>query len=146
MKINEGPRIAQEKISPAKQRTGQEKAVFQDLLHKHETRMTSEQLTRLMSEIERQGHRLAQLQTSRELGLYKKLIKQLMEEAVRHGIGLENRTSFGARGRERRLKLLRQLDKKLLELTETVLSEQKKSIDLLDQIGEIRGILLNLYF
>ena len=35
--------------------------------------------------------------------------------------------------------------KNLVEFAEEILNEEKESIDLLDKIGEIKGLLINLY-
>ncbi|MDY0394833.1 DUF327 family protein [Virgibacillus halophilus] len=37
------------------------------------------------------------------------------------------------------------MDEKLVKLTEDVLDQEKKTVDLLDTIGEIKGLLVNIY-
>ncbi|WP_279401737.1 DUF327 family protein [Piscibacillus salipiscarius] len=43
-----------------------------------------------------------------------------------------------------KLTLIKQIDDNLIQLTEDLLNEQKSSIEILDVIGEIKGLLLNL--
>ena len=50
------------------------------------------------------------------------------------------------RGRSRLYKIVKQVDAELLRLTDELLSDQAPTIDLLARIGEIRGMLINLYF
>lgn len=146
MKINQGMRVSQDPVKTNVAHKNSDQLSFQDMLKQQNTRMTVEQMSRLLSEIETQGQRLNRLRTARELKSYKKLIQRFMQEAVQHGVDLEDQTSLTARGRERKLKLLRQLDEKLMALTDEVLQHEGASIDLLDRIGEIKGLLVNLYF
>ena len=48
-------------------------------------------------------------------------------------------------GEGRKLKIVETIDEKLVELAEEILNQEKSSIDLLDKIGEIKGLLINLY-
>ena len=48
-------------------------------------------------------------------------------------------------GEGRRLKIVETIDEKLIELAEDLLNEEKTSVDLLAKIGEIKGLLINLY-
>ncbi len=48
-------------------------------------------------------------------------------------------------GEGRRLKIVETVDEKLVELAQEFLDEEKETIDLLDKIGEIKGLLINLY-
>jgi len=40
---------------------------------------------------------------------------------------------------------VKEIDQQLITLTEAVVEQEKPSIDLLDKIGEIKGLLINLY-
>lgn len=48
-------------------------------------------------------------------------------------------------GEGRRLKIVETVDERLVELASDILDEEKETIDLLDKIGEIKGLLINLY-
>ena len=43
------------------------------------------------------------------------------------------------------MKLIETIDEKMIELAEALLDEEKTSVDLLAKIGEIKGLLINLY-
>ncbi|MQR93934.1 YaaR family protein [Fictibacillus phosphorivorans] len=118
---------------------------FGEAVSKQSEKLHSEQLTRLLGDIENQGKRLLQSQTVRDLQLYKNLVQRFVKEAVDFGMQLKQNKSWNEQGRSRTLKLVKEVDEHLIELTEAVLSQEKESITLLDRIGEIKGLLVNLY-
>jgi len=59
-------------------------------------------------------------------------------------LSLENQHSFDRLGRSKRYKVIKELDEKLLELTNITLEKESKHLSILDNIGEIRGLLVNL--
>ncbi|MDX1772462.1 MAG: YaaR family protein, partial [Planococcaceae bacterium] len=66
-------------------------------------------------------------------------------EAVDYGMGLKQSHTWNRFGEGRRLKIIETIDEKLVELAQEILVQEKESIDLLDKIGEIKGLLINLY-
>jgi uncharacterized protein YaaR (DUF327 family) len=127
-------------------KTGKKSALsFGETVAKQSERLQSEQLTRLLGDIETQGKRLLQSQTVKDLQAYKNLVQRFMKEAVDFGMQLKQNKSWNEQGRSRTLKLVKEVDQQLIEVTEMVLSQEKDSIGLLDKIGEIKGLLVNLY-
>lgn len=118
---------------------------FRETVSKQSEKLHSEQLTRLLGDIETQGKRLLQSQTVRDLQLYKNLVQRFVKEAVNFGMQLKQNKSWNEQGRSRTLKLVKEIDEQLIQITEAVLSQEKDSISLLDKIGEIKGLLVNLY-
>jgi uncharacterized protein len=118
---------------------------FGEAVSKQSEKLQSEQLTRLLGDIETQGKRLLQSQTVRDLQLYKTLVQRFVKEAVNFGMQLKQNKSWNEQGRSRTLKLVKEIDEQLIQITEAVLSQEKDSITLLDKIGEIKGLLVNLY-
>jgi uncharacterized protein len=118
---------------------------FGETVAKHSEKLQSEQLTRLLGDIETQGKRLLQSQTVKDLQAYKNLVQRFVKEAVNFGMQLKQNKSWNEQGRSRTLKLVKEIDEQLIQLTEVVLSQEKESIHLLDKIGEIKGLLVNLY-
>ena len=104
-----------------------------------------DQLEQLMGEISDQSERLVRYRTIRELAKFKRFVKDFMQEAVQYGLDISYSHTFQMNGNSRRLLIVRQIDEKLIELTEAVVEQEKRSIDLLDMIGEIKGMLINLY-
>lgn len=58
---------------------------------------------------------------------------------------LKQSHSFGLESRSQQLAIVTEIDEKLIELTEELMKQEKKTVDLLGLIGEIKGLLINLY-
>lgn len=123
-----------------------DKLNFGDLVRGEGNRLTEDRLNQLLNDIERQGQILARSRAVRDFYQYKALVKRFMEEAVKFGVALEERRGTNRRGRSRLYKIIKEVDSHLMQLAEELLSEQAPTIDLLARIGEIRGLLINLYF
>ncbi|MFK3937727.1 YaaR family protein [Alkalihalobacillus sp. NPDC078783] len=123
----------------------QPSTTFSEVMNKQRTDKAVEQLTKLMHKVEEQGKVLAETRTIDELHTYKKLVKEFMDDAVKHGLSLEERRGFNRRGRTKIYKLVEEVDRKLIDLTNDVLDKQKSSLDILSKVGEIKGLLVNIY-
>jgi len=119
---------------------------FHDMMQHQSERATREQLQRMLAQIDQQGQRLAKSMTVRELRQYKLMVKHFLEETVRRGVQLRETRGWDRRGRSKRYKLLEEVDQELLGLADDMLSTEEGRIDLLQKIGEIRGMLINLFF
>ncbi len=118
---------------------------FKEVIGTRRADMTYERLSRKMKEIEAQGKVLADTQSIDHLRKYKKLVKDFMDDAVKSGLQLEERRGFSQRGSAKVYKLVKEVDQKLLELTNAVLDKEEKGLSLLGMIGEIQGMLINIY-
>jgi uncharacterized protein YaaR (DUF327 family) len=119
---------------------------FSDTLHQQDQKANMEQLNRMLQQIQLQGERLAKSMTVRELRLYKQLVKKFLEETVRRGVAIKDTTGWDRRGRGKRYKLLDEIDRHLLEMADDMLETEHGRIELMSKIGEIRGLLINLFF
>lgn len=119
---------------------------FSDMMHQQDEQTNQEQLKLLFDKINQQGIHLSKSMTVRELRAYKLLVKQFLDETIRRGVALRDTKGWDRRGRGKRYKLLEEVDAMLLEMAEQLLDHEQGRITLLDKIGEIRGMLLNVYF
>ncbi|KAA0543735.1 DUF327 family protein [Bacillus sp. BGMRC 2118] len=145
MKINQEirPTIEKARTETKFQSTGTQR--FGELVQKQENKLHMEQLHKLMSEIQSQGDRLARSQNFKDLAKYKGLVKKYVKQAVDFGMNLKQSHSWTADGHSRTLKTVEQVDKKLVELTDEVVKKEKNAIGILGKIGEIKGLLINIY-
>lgn len=118
---------------------------FGDVLVKQGSKMQTEQLTRLLGDISSAGDRVARSRNLRELARFKMLVKRFLQETVEYGMELKQSHTWNRFGEGRRLKIINTIDERLIELAQDILDEEKDSIELLDKIGEIKGLLINLY-
>ncbi|MEN2766744.1 YaaR family protein [Ornithinibacillus xuwenensis] len=118
---------------------------FEAIVQSQSQKMQKTELQKMMSDITLQGDRLARFRSFKDLVKFKRLIKRFLEEAVSNGMDLQKSHSFSYTGSSRQLTIVKQIDDKLMELTEEIMNQEKKTVDLLGLIGEIKGLLINLY-
>jgi len=118
---------------------------FNELVQKQEHKMQLGQLQQLMKEVDSAGERLARSRTFKDLTKFKTLVKQFVKEAVNFGMELKHSHSWNQYGEGRSLKLVDTIDEKLVDLTEELMDKKDKQIDILGKIGEIKGLLINIY-
>ncbi|MCR8645888.1 YaaR family protein [Paenibacillus sp. N1-5-1-14] len=119
---------------------------FGDVLKRQDEVTSKEQLSRLIHQINQQGDRLAKAMTVRELLQYKQFVKQFLEETARRGVVLKDTRGWDRRGRGKRYKILDEIDQELLAMADELLDTEQGRIELLQRVGEIRGMLVNLLF
>ncbi|MFC4403554.1 YaaR family protein [Gracilibacillus xinjiangensis] len=118
---------------------------FDNMVRTQSTQLKQAELSKLMSEITAQGKRIARFRSFKDLAAYKRMVKRFLKETVDFGLGIKQSHSFLLDGDNRKLSIVEEIDEKLIELTENVLDQEKNSIQILDLIGEIKGLLINLY-
>lgn len=118
---------------------------FKHVMQSQTANIKQSQLHHLMQDIQSQGNTLARFRTIREVVKFKRLVKRFLEEAVKQGLDVQKTHHFQMGGSPQQLTLVKEIDEKLVELTEAVMSEEERTIDLLGLIGEIKGLLVNLY-
>ncbi|MFB5763023.1 YaaR family protein [Paenibacillus medicaginis] len=147
MKINPGYRPLHSGLSSgdSTSKPVQSKS-FSDMMHYQGEHASQEELNRRFKEIQMQGDRLARSMTVRELKAYKMLVKRFLEDTVRRGVAMKDTRGWDRRGRSKRYKLIDEVDSILLRLAEELLETEQGKIELLQGVGEIRGLLINLSF
>ncbi|WP_426450032.1 YaaR family protein [Paenibacillus sp. S-38] len=148
MKINPGWRPAGKDLIRNETTSSQplQQKSFSDMMQQQDVKATREELQRMLQQIDLQGQRLAKSMTVRELRQYRMMIKQFLEETARRGVQLRDTQGWDRRGRTKRYKLLEEIDQGLLGLADELLESEQGHIDLLQRIGDIRGMLINLFF
>ncbi|RKJ66871.1 DUF327 family protein [Butyricicoccus sp. 1XD8-22] len=145
MKINQDLRVGLKSNQPELKQANHTGNRFGEMVIKQGSKMQQEQLTRLLGDISSAGDRVARSRSLRELARFKMLVKRFLQEAVNYGLEMKQSHTWNRFGEGRRLKIVETIDEKLVELAEDLLNEEKEAIDLLDKIGEIKGLLINLY-
>ncbi|WP_164215623.1 YaaR family protein [Virgibacillus sp. YIM 98842] len=126
---------------PSKSTANEFYKTFQSRMHQ----VNEQEFQQLMKDITAQGNKLARFRSFRDLAKFKRMVKGFLQKAVKEGMDLEQSHSFGIDGQTRQLTVVKYIDEKLMELTEEVMNQEKKSVDILGLIGEIKGLLINIY-
>ena len=142
MKINQDMQAqAVKRVRPEAKSNQSFQAIVQSQTHE----LKQQEIQQLMQDITAQGDKLARFRSFPDLVKFKRLIKGFLEETVYHGLSLKNRQNFSPDGHSHELTIVSEIDEKLVELTDDIMSQEKKTVDLLGLIGDIKGLLINLY-
>lgn len=118
---------------------------FQHLLKEKAEEQGLMRLRELFSQIERQGELLSLTRTIEDLRRFKGLVRQFLDEALSQALRVEERVGSTPRGRVKVYRLVAQVDARLAQLTEEILLQQSDGLGLLEEIGEIKGLLINYF-
>lgn len=118
---------------------------FQNMVQSQSYKVQQQEIQQLMNQIEEQGDKLLRFRSFPDLVKFKRLVKGFLEKTVNDGFELKKSHHFNYNGQSQQLAIVEEIDEKLVELTEKLMDQEKKVIDLLGVIGEIKGLLINLY-
>src|SRR5699024_7837710 len=118
---------------------------FDEIVRTKSDFLKKNDLQKMVRDIAEQGEKLVRFRSFRDLAKFKRKIQEFLEEAVFDGLSIKETRSFNPTNFSHRLITVENIDEKLVELTEEVLNKESKAVDLLAIIGEIEGLLVNLY-
>lgn len=119
---------------------------FQDVFRQANMKLTTAEMDRLMRSIDEMGKLLMKQMNWRNLQDYKERVRRFLEQVVKHGFSAKEQQGFDRRGRMRLYKIISQIDDLMAELAEKVMADEKDQLEVLAKIGDIRGLLVNLYY
>ena len=102
-------------------------------------------LTSLMEEITMQGKRLGKRRDVRDMKRYRGLIKDFMNEVVSRSHHFSRENFLDRKGRHRVYGIIRLIDQNLDELAQELMKDEKDNLLILSKIGEIEGLLLDIF-
>lgn len=135
--------VAQRDDKKAVSNTGQ--FGFGDTLRKTEEADIQSRLNQIMSEIEKQGDILAKNMDLKALRDYKRMITAFMDEVVNGSLKFSKHSHFDRRGRHKIYAIIKKVNSKIDELGQEILKEEKDNIKILESMGSIKGMLLDMY-
>lgn len=119
---------------------------FKFMLASHiEESQLQERLTAMMEEITMQGEKLAKHRDVKDMKRYRGLIKDFLNEIVNRSHEFSRENFLDRKGRHRVYGIIRLVDKNLDELAQELVKDEKDNLSILEKIGEIRGLLLDIF-
>ena len=76
---------------------------------------------------------------------YRGLVKDFMNEIVSHSHSFSRENFLDKRGRHRVYGIIRLVDETLDELAQELMKDEKDNLAILSKIGEIKGLLLDIF-
>ena len=99
----------------------------------------------MMEEITRQGDRISKKMDVRDMKRYRSMIKDFMNEIVSRSHSFSRENFLDRKGRHRVYGIIRLIDQNLDELAQELVKEEQDNLAILSKIGEIRGLLLDIF-
>ena len=102
-------------------------------------------LMHMMEEITMQGDKLAKHRDIKDMKRYRTLIKNFLNEVVNRSHAFARENFLDRKGRHRVYGIIRLIDKNLDELAQELVKDEQDNLEILNKIGEIRGLLLDIF-
>lgn len=102
-------------------------------------------LQTLMEEITMQGEKLSKRRDVRDMKHYRGLVKEFLNEVVTHSHSFSRENFLDRKGRHRVYGIIRLIDENLDQLAQELMKDEKDNIAILNKIGEIQGLLLDIF-
>ncbi len=122
-----------------------EGSTFSSLMGEKQEEKTRQELENLMLEIKADGEKLIDERNIEVLVAYKKKIKSFVSKAVDFAFDIQDKKGLTRFGRGKILKIVAQIDDELVNLTQNFLDEERDRVNMLAKIGELQGLLYNIY-
>lgn len=131
--------------SSAVKNAGEVSRSFLDEVQRLEAKQWQEKMERLLEQIDLQAEKIKKNQTVSELYRYRDLVRDFVREATRRMYQRREEGRWDRRGKFRVMSVVAEVDRQLGELTRLVLEDQQDPLAILQKLGEIRGILVDIY-
>lgn len=102
-------------------------------------------VNRMLQDISLQGKLIAKHMDIREMKRYRGLIRDFLNEIVNRSHKFSRENFLDRRGRHRVYGIIRLVDANLDELAQELVEDEKNQISILSKIGEIEGLLLDIF-
>lgn len=102
-------------------------------------------IDRMLTDINVQGRLIAKHMDIREMKRYRGLIRDFLNEIVNRSHKFSRENFLDRRGRHRVYGIIRLIDENLDELAQELVEDEKNQISILSRIGEIEGLLLDIF-
>jgi uncharacterized protein YaaR (DUF327 family) len=102
-------------------------------------------LNALMEEISTEGKKLAKKRDVKDMKHYRGLVKEFLNEIVTRSHEFTRENFLDKRGRHRVYGIIRLVDDNLDALAQELMKDEKDNLEILRRIGEIEGLLLDIF-
>lgn len=143
IKVNQLTQVSQ--VAPTAEKTQADGTFKFTLASRVEEQELQARLTVLMEEITMQGKRLGKRRDVKDMKRYRGLIKEFMNEIVSRSHNFSRENFLDRKGRHRVYGIIRLIDQNLDELAQELMKDEKDHLLILSKIGEIEGLLLDIF-
>jgi uncharacterized protein YaaR (DUF327 family) len=115
------------------------------LASKIEDSSLADRLSVMMQDIQQQGKLIGKKHDIKDMQRYRKMIKEFLNEIVTRSHTFSRENFLDRRGRHRVYGIIHLVDEKLDELTQELLKDEKDNIAIMSRIGDIEGLILDIF-
>ena len=119
-----------------------EKRDFSQSFNQARERKSEEQLKKMIEDIHKKGNRLVITKTYGDVVAYKKMIKEYLESILKFMYDTKKDISFW---QTQYFITVDTIDKKLEELTESLLRGEMENLNIAASIDDIQGLIVDIY-
>lgn len=118
---------------------------FRERLARAQVSHLNERIDKALAQIEELGNRLGESLSMADLKRYRQAIAGLMQDLTSNMVQVRTQMEWDSQAWEHRtLVTIRKVNEELERLTDMVLAQEKDRLAILDKIGEIKGMLLDV--
>lgn len=114
------------------------------LLSHIEEGQLQEKLTQMVERITEQGNKIATHVDIRDIKVYREMIAEFVGEVIANSHKFSRENFLDRRGRHRVYGIVRLVNEKVDELARELMRAEKGQLNILEKIGEIQGLLLDI--
>lgn len=103
-----------------------------------------QKLTEMVEKITEQGNKIAEHMDIRDVRLYRSMISDFLGEAVANSHKYSRENFLDRRGRHRVYGIVRAVNQKIDALVNELMRAERNHMDILEKVGEIQGLLLDI--
>lgn len=142
MRVNEASQITQ---SETQKQVSQQNDNFKFMLASNiEEKDLQAKISTMIGEISDFGKRISKKTDIRDMKHYRGLIKEFLNEVVYRSHSFSRENYLDRKGRHRVYGIIRLIDKNLDELAQELIKDEKDNIKILNLVGDIEGMLLDI--
>ena len=108
-------------------------------------KQSRQSLEALLGQIQEEGKHLAAHPTMAALEKFKELVKKFLDETVPGSYKLKVTRSSQSASQQKLYLVVEEVDAKMAELTQQIVSGQRDGLKLLATVDQVRGLLMDLY-
>ncbi len=112
--------------------------------HIEETELQN-RISLLMEDITAQGKKISKKMDIRDMKRYRALVKEFLNEVVTRSHKFSRENFLDRRGRHRVYGIIRKVDETMDALAQELVKDEKDHLAILGLIGEIKGLLLDIF-
>lgn len=120
------------------------RADFGNMLLKTE-KLQKQELSYFLAQLDEQGKKLTESMSSKDLLKFKSMIKTFLQSTFGQSRQMQEESSWDFRGQPRVMARVSKINQVLEELGQQVLSDQAEPMEILNKIGEIKGLIIDIF-